>query len=165
MTAGSMLGTAITNTLAVAEVDLTAAQISDLHDNPIVLAPAPGEGKGYRVLGFMISFRWGTTGYSSSDGRIQTGPLQTVLQDYTTWETVLSGTGDGDGAHFMASGPDDQSPSGDWVVEIHPVRDQETLISPDLIDNQPLVVGNPGTDFVDGDGTMKVTVHYAIFEL
>lgn len=113
----------------------------------------------------VISFRWGSVAYASSDGRIQVGSLVAVVDDYSPWETDPPGTSGG--ANFMAFGPDDtdgNSPTGDWVAEVRQTS-QTNVVPREYIDNQPLCVGNPNADFVDGDGTMRVTVHYATFEL
>lgn len=138
------------------EVVLDANQIRSLRDHPITIAPAPGPGYGWQVLGFIISYTHHTTPYSGG-GRLMVGPRAAVEQDYSVWETDNP-------PNIIENGPDGESPTGSWIIEVRQTGAQ-TSTPPELIDNQPLVFGNPNDDFEDGDGTLRATVRYAKFRL
>lgn len=148
--------------------ELSAADIADLHATPIELAPAPGVGKAYQVLGLIYSFHWVSTGYTSADGRLLVGARAAVMADYSVWETepegCLASALGASGLSFMAVVPGNDFPDGDRVVEIQ-MNGQSALMPPALLDNEPLAIGNPNTDLVGGDGTLKVTVRYTTFDL
>lgn len=143
---------------------LTAAEIADLHDNPVELAPAPGIGKAYQVIGLLMSFHRGTIGFSSVNGRILVGARAAVMADYAVWETNPVGTDQGGGAAFLNTNPGGDFPDGNVVLEVQ-MNGQFASVPPALLDNQPLSIGNPNTDFVDGDGTLVVNVRYVIIDL
>lgn len=145
---------------------LTAAEIADLHDNPVELAPAPGVGKSYQVLAVMLSYHAGQVGFTSADGRILVGARAAVMQDYSVWETEPVGTDQGDGCWFLnfVADPPAGFESGDAVLEVQ-MNGQTSLVPPVLLDNEPLAVGNPNTDFVDGDGELVVSVTYVVIDL
>lgn len=136
---------------------VTAAEIIDLHDNPVELVASPGAGKGFQVLSFVMVYRFGTIQYALPEDpntgvRLQVGPLAAVEQDYSTWETDPYGL------------PSWFAGTNDWVVELNR-NGQTAVMPPDLVEDQPLAFGNPGTDFIDGDGTLTVIVDYATIDL
>lgn len=147
-------------TMRSVAVALDAATFSDLHDNPVELAPAPGAGKGYQVLGFTFTYHFVTTPYTSANGRLIVGPLAAVLADYSPWESVQGATPD----DLPFGKANVESASGGSFCEVRQTS-QTNITPPELIDNQPLVIGNPNDDYVGGDGTVTATVRYAVVSL
>lgn len=144
--------------VSVVTTDLSAAEILALHTTPITLVAAPGAGKGWRITALTFVFTWVTTAYASADGRVCVGSLAQIEDDYSPWETDPAGV-----PGFMTAGPG-ESPTGDWVVELRQTG-QTSITPPEMIDNEPLAIFNPNDPFVDGDGTMTVTVWYSEFDL
>src|SRR5437868_15385075 len=88
--------------LLSATVTLTAAQIKALHATPITLVAAPGAGKLFVPMGAFFQYKHVTTDYTVPvNSRLEIGPRDAVINDYSTWETstgavqVLAGKIDG----------------------------------------------------------------------
>lgn len=144
----------------VATVDLSPAQILDLNASPIQIVAAPGAGKAWLILGGLLQRHGGTTPYTS-DGtaRLEVGGGEQVAQDYSTWETSHSGdsnvlTAGGTFCVQLAIPPTNNSDAND-----------NNLYPADTVENQALVIGNPGSDFATGDFHCKVTLFYASVDL
>ena len=137
-------------TVQTATVTLTAAQLQHLKSAPVQLVPAPGSGKAILDIGQQFQYRAGSTPYSvvsCADGK---------------FSIYISSNPSSGGFRLNAAGFLDQPTSqlasggntGTWSVP------QSSG------DNSPLMVGNIGpVEFADGDGTVTITVEYAVVDL
>jgi len=128
---------------------LTPDEIKHLHGTPIQLLPAPGPGKAYVIDSSYWSYKYITTPYTVPPGynlNLLTG-------------TELAGTQ----ASINPSGLIDMSE--DYTTyNLYDLWGSH--IPANWLDNLPLMVYNDDvTEYADGDGTLKITIFYAVITL
>lgn len=134
-----------------ATVTLTSAQLQHLHGTPVQLIAAPGAGQALFIQNVFYQYKAGGTPYTVVDGSFQ---LSEGASPY-----ISNGTLNAPGASFI-----DQPTSQVTVVSYN----SNYTFSQSAIENQALSIYNnsgSGTEWSGGNGTVTVTVYYAVITL
>ncbi len=133
--------------IQTATVTLTATQLQHLKTAPVELVPAPGAGKVILDVSQQFQYKFGTTPYTvSADGKF----------------SVYISSANSAGFYLNAAGFLDQSTS----QLASGANSGTSSTSQSSGENSPLMIRNVGSqEFADGDGTVAITVYYAVVTL
>lgn len=153
---GALLASAIAtgtgDAMQTRTTNVTAAQIRDLHANPVEVVPAPGAGK---VLVPIMAFYH----YKNSTTPFAGGPAQISLhyEDSVGGSNALLESPYFLSDNFLAGTPGDETATEHTALGIGP---NWWFSNPDAV-NKALVLGNVApTDLTGGDGSLDITVAY-----
>jgi len=122
-----------------ASVELTPAQILDLFDTPVELVPAPGAGKAILPLGALASYTFGTVAYVDADLFVGWGTVE-LWYFGNLLEAAASSVQMGE-------------------------FENPAITAVAAAENLPLTAKTDSPNPTVGDGTVRVTVIYAIVDV
>jgi len=134
-----------TNGVQTATVALSTAQLQSLREGPVILIPAPGPGQAINVASATLQYNAGTERYSGGHSRFEiTLGSYDSLTPICVFDSVLT------------SGFTDQDGDQTQTLQANP-------LDPSLdIQNLDLEIVNFGPPLIDGNGTVTITVNYAL---
>ena len=131
--------------LQTTTVMLSAAQLQRLRESPVILIQAPGPGQAIKVASATLQYNAGTERYAGGHSRfeITLGPYDS-LNPICVFDSILT------------SGFTDQDGDQTKTLQANP-------LDPSLdIQDLDLEIVNFGPPLIDGDGTVTVTLNYAL---
>lgn len=132
-------------TLQTAAVEVSSAEILDLHNNNKFLLPALPEGKAYKVLECIASYIFGTTPYNSAGA-----DTLVIDSDKPSFEWSTEG---------FIRGTLQNRQQGFFSV-------QAILSYPDLSNTTPVTLSlDGGTPMTGGDGILKIKLVYQVIDV
>ena len=131
-----------------ASLTLTSAQLLALVEIPVQVVAAPGAGMVINPITSVWKYHFGTTPYTINGAQIV---LTTPPVDVSLINIGMTGFLDQSNDYIQFSALLGSS------ANTTPIFD-----TAGIYENQPLVVGNIGSDLTAGDGTLEVTVLYQI---
>jgi hypothetical protein len=130
-------------------VALSSAQLLALNASPVTIVAAPGAGQMLVVLGVAANLAFGTTPYTISSGNV-------VLFIGTIDEGDIANATAGFFRNLLVNAGNIAGVDGPFAG---------LTDDPDFLANQPIIIGSTETDPTLGDGTLSLTVLYAVVTL